>query len=156
MAEFKPRGLVVWTLGPLRCALRVGVVERVVPAMELTPLPHAPGSVSGIVNVQGRVIAVIDMRARFGLPERDLQLGDQMLLAHTARRWIGFFVDAVQGVVDEPDQAMVPASDIGAPMSSIASVVKLADGLILIQDLDRLLSSDEELDLDAALAEHES
>jgi len=34
-AEFKPRGLVVWTLGPLRCALRVGVVERVVPAMEL-------------------------------------------------------------------------------------------------------------------------
>ena len=146
MAEFKPRGLVVWTLGPLRCALRVGVVERVVPAMELTPLPHAPGSVSGIVNVQGRVIAVIDMRARFGLPERDLQLGDQMLLAHTARRWIGFFVDAVQGVVDEPDQAMVPAS----------GVVKLADGLILIQDLDRLLSGDEELDLDAALAEHES
>ena len=51
---------------------------------------------------------------------------------------------------------MVPASDIGAPMSSIAGVVKLADGLILIQDLNRLLSGDEELDLDAALAEHES
>jgi purine-binding chemotaxis protein CheW len=152
MAANEPRALVVWVLGTQRYALPVAVVERIVPAMEVTSLPDAPDPVCGVVNLQGRLVPVVDMRRRLGWPERELELSDQLVLARSARRWLGFFVDAVQGVIDPPPEARIGAETIAAEMGCIAGVVKLADGLILIHDLERLLSSEQQCQLDDALA----
>ena len=152
MAGYEPRGLVVWMLGTQRYALPVAVVERVVPAMEITSLPDAPDPVCGVVNLQGRLVPVLDMRGRLGWPARELQLSDQLVVARSTRRWLGFFVDAVQGVIDPPPEARISAETIDAEMGCIAGVAKLADGLLLIHDLERLLSSDQQRELDGALA----
>jgi len=152
MAANEPRGLVVWVLGPQRYALPVAVVERVVAAMEVTPLPDAPDPVCGVVNLQGRLLPVLNMRRRLGWPERELQLSDQLVVARSARRWLGFFVDAVEGVVDPPPDARIGAETLCAEIGSMAGVAKLADGLILIHDLERLLSSEQQRQLDDALA----
>jgi len=152
MAGNEPRGLVVWVLGTQRYALPVAAVERIVAAMEVTPLPDAPDLVCGVVNLQGRLVPVVNMRQRFGWPERELQLDDRLVVARTRRRWLGFFVDAVQGVIDPPPEMLVTAEALCAELGCIAGVAKLADGLILIHDLERLLSTDQQRQLDDALA----
>ena len=146
--------LALWLLGEQRFALPLDAVERVLPAIQVTPLPDAPELVRGIINVQGRVIPVVDMRRRFALPAREVLLSDQLVLARSARRWLSFFVDAVQGVIRHAADARVQSEAIVPGSGGIAGVVKLADGLILVHDLDRLLSLADEDVLDAALSMH--
>lgn len=148
-------GLVVWSLDMQRYALPYPVVQRVVRAVEITPLPDAPAVVSGIVNVQGRVIPVVNVRLRLRLPPRDTALTDLLVLARSARREMAFFADTVSGLADYPEEDVVLSDVIVPGMGCIAGVMKFADGMILIQDLDRLLSLDEEDSLDTALSRTE-
>ena len=73
--------LVVFFLNEQKYALYLPAVERVVSAIEVTPLPQAPDNVLGIINVMGKVITVVNIRKRFGLPEREIDLSDQFIIA---------------------------------------------------------------------------
>ena len=141
----------VFTLGDQRYALPLSAVERVVRVVEVTPLPQAPDIVLGVVNVQGRVIPVVNPRRRFRLPERDIALTDQLVIAHTTRRPVALVVDAVTGVLEYSGREAVGARDIVPGMEYVEGVVKLEDGLVLIHDLDRFLSLDEATALDRAI-----
>ncbi|MCG7849660.1 MAG: chemotaxis protein CheW [ANME-2 cluster archaeon] len=146
-----PDQLVVFTLDENRYALHLSAVERVVRMVEITPLPKAPGIVPGVVNLQGRVIPVINMRRRFHLPEREIELGDQLVIAHTPRRSVAVAADSVSSVVEYSKEKVVEAGKILPGMEYVEGVVKLEDGMILIHDLDTFLSLEEEKMLDNAL-----
>ena len=73
--------LVVFTMDEQRYALQLAAVERVVRMVEVTPLPQAPQIVLGVINAQGRIIPVVDIRRRFRLPARDIRLSDHLLIA---------------------------------------------------------------------------
>lgn len=136
--------LIVFTLDNWRYALPLPVVDRVVRMVAITPLPKAPDVVLGVVNIQGRVIPVINMRQRFHLPEREIALTDQLVVAHTARRPVALVADAVLDVIACPVQSLVAAGEVLPNIEYVEGVVKLADGLILIHDLDKFLSLEEE------------
>lgn len=91
------------------------------------------------------------MRRRFCLPEREITLTDQLIIAHTARRSVGLVADAVLDVIAYPAENLIAAEDIIPNIEYIEGVAKLADGLILIHDLDKFLSLEEENALDHAL-----
>jgi purine-binding chemotaxis protein CheW len=131
--------------------LQLAAVERVVRMVEVTPLPKAPQIVLGVINAQGRIIPVVDIRRRFRLPERDIRLSDHLLIARTARRTVALALDAVTGIVERSAQAVITAEEILPGLEYVEGVMKLGDGLILIHDLDTLLSLEEEQTLDAAL-----
>jgi purine-binding chemotaxis protein CheW len=83
-----------------RCyGLPLDAVDRVVRVVEITP-PKAPDIVLGVVNVQGRVIAVANVRKRFGFSEREPRLSDQLIVARTPRRPVALVVDAVSAVAE--------------------------------------------------------
>ncbi|MBI2214214.1 MAG: chemotaxis protein CheW, partial [Acidobacteria bacterium] len=92
--------VVVLVLDELRVGLPLSSVERVVRVVESTMLPGAPDVVRGVVNVQGHVIPVLDVRSRFRLPERAIAPSDLMVIAHTTRRTVALVVDSVTGVLD--------------------------------------------------------
>ena len=143
--------IVVFTLDDRRYGLALTAVERVVRAVDITPLPQAPDIVLGVVNVQGRVIPVINMRRRFCLPERETVLTDQLVIAHTARRPVALVADAMSGVRQYSDEDIVEAQSILTGTEYIEGVVKLNDGLVLIHNLDTFLSLEEETSLDQAM-----
>lgn len=146
-----PDSLLVITLDGRRYALPLPVVERVVRAVAITPLPNAPDIVLGVVNIRGRVIPVINMCRRFHLPEREIALTDQLVVAHTARRPVALVADAVLDVIACPAQNLIAAGEVLPNIEYVEGVVKLEDGLILIHDLDSFLSLEEENLLDCAL-----
>jgi len=80
-----------------------------------------------------------------------MALTDQIVIAHTARRPVAWWLDAVAGVLEYPEREAVAAQDILPDAGYVEGVVKLKDGLILIHNLDRFLSLDEEASLDRAL-----
>lgn len=150
-ARVKPNHFLVFTLGGGRYGLYLSAVHRVVRAVEITPLPQAPAIVLGVVNVQGRIIPVINLRRRFRLPERETVPTDQMVIAQTARRRVALIVDAVSDVLQCPEENIVEAATVLADVEYIEGLVKRNDGLILIHDLDKFLSIDEETSLGQAM-----
>src|ERR1700736_6338822 len=102
----------VFRLGDRRFALPLAVVEQVVRAVEVTPLPKAPPIVLGAINVHGRVLPVLDVRRRFLVPDREIGPDDWFLLAHTARRTVVLVVDESEGVVVRPQAETVGAAPI--------------------------------------------
>jgi len=143
--------LVAFSLDEQRYALALMTVERVIRAVEITPLPRAPEIVSGVINIQGRVVAVVNVRKRFRLRERDVAPSDQIIVARTPTRTVALVVDMANGVVECSEERFVSAAAVVPGMEYVTGVVKLDDGLILIHDLDRFLSLDEERSLDDAM-----
>ena len=135
--------LVIFHLDEGRYALRLSAVERVLRAVEVTPLPEAPEIVEGAINVQGLITPVINLRKRFDLPAQDLSLNDRFIIARTSRRIVALRVDSVSGVVEPSEQEIIPAEAV-LPDGHIEGVIKGKDGLILITHLDQFLSLEEE------------
>ena len=143
--------LVVFALEDQRYALHLSTVERIVRAVEMTPLPKAPEIVIGVINVQGRIIPVFNIRRRFHLPEREIELSDQLIIANTARRTVALVVDTVDGVIGRLSEEVTPADQVLPRIEYVEGIVKLENGLVLIHDLDKFLSIDEGTKLDEAL-----
>ncbi|MCX6652259.1 MAG: chemotaxis protein CheW [Methanomassiliicoccales archaeon] len=143
--------IVTFSLDEPRYALHLQVVQRIVRAVEILPLPKAPDIVSGVIDVQGQVIPVIDVRKRFRLPPREMDLDDRFIIALTSTRTVALVVDSVVGVRALAEGESVDADQIIPSLEYIRGVAQLDGGLVLIFDLDRFLSIDEERALDVAL-----
>ena len=145
--------LVVFRLDERRYALLLAAVERVVRAVDVTPLPKAPAIVLGAIDVHGRVLPVLNVRRRFLMPDRDISPADWFLVAQTARHTVVLVVDESDGVIERPRAEIIMSTRIVPGLEPFPGVVRLDDGLALIHDLERFLSLDEARALDDALGE---
>ena len=143
--------LVVFAVDAQRVAVALGVVQRVVRAVELTPLPQAHSLILGLLDCQGEIIPVFNMRRRLQLPEREVDPADQFIIARTARRTVALAVDEVREVRDCAAASVTAARDILPRWDGIEGVVEGEDGMLFIQDLDQFLSLEEEQTLETAL-----
>jgi len=146
--------LLAFALEGQKYALSLSSVEKVFRAVEITPLPKAPAIVLGIINVRGRVIPVVDIRKRFGFPEREIGVSDHLIVAQTPRRDVALVADRVDGVIEIDGREITRAEQILPNAQHVTGVVKLAGDLLLIHDLAGFLSLDEENALIKALKEN--
>jgi len=143
--------IVLFSLDEPRYALYLSSVESVIHAVEITPLPKAPEIVLGIINLHGAVIPVIDIRKRFNLPSHEISLDDQFIIAKTTKRTVAMVVDSVAGVSEIP-QSKITYADENLPYTAYLAGVAVFEGnLILINDLEKFLSLDEEKALENAI-----
>jgi len=124
-------------------------VDRVVPALAYTELPRAPEIVQGVIDVAGSIVPVIDFRKRFGLEQKAISIDDQLILAHNKKRPFALFCNQALGIkeVEElPNHSIVLVGE-----QLVKGVARLADGLVLIHDLNLFLTQNEDNTLDEAL-----
>jgi len=143
--------LLVFRLEAQGYALPLSAVERVVRAVEVTPLPKAPAIVLGVINVEGRILPVLNIRRRFGLPDKEIQPTDQFLIARTAQRTVVLVIGEARDVIERSASEIVGPARIVPGLEQIQGVIKLEDGLALIHDLEKFLSLDESRSLDEAM-----
>jgi purine-binding chemotaxis protein CheW len=142
----------VFLLDEQRYALRLSAVDRVVRMVCITPVSGAPDVLLGIVNLEGRVIPTVDVRQRFNLPKREISPSDRLIFARTERRYVALVADTVTGVIECFDDNLISAERILPGLRHVEGIIKFEDGLILIHNLDKFLSLEEEASVDLALA----
>ena len=152
LVEANERPLVVFSLDGQRHALPLVRVQRAIRVVAITPLPEAPAIVLGIIDLGGLVIPVIDIRKRFNYPPRDLRLSDHLMVATAGKRTVALLVDDTKGVIEAPPESYAPAGEILPRLELVDGAVKLEDGLILIHDLEQLLSLEEHKAIDRVLS----
>jgi purine-binding chemotaxis protein CheW len=143
--------IVLFSLEEPRYALYLSVVERVIRSVEITPLPKAPEIVLGVINMQGVVIPVIDIRKLFHLPTREIDLGDQFIIARTLKRLVALTVDSVNGVYDCEKYKVADAKETYPFANYLTGITVFENHIVLINDLEKFLSLDEQQTLDKAL-----
>lgn len=139
----RPDQIVIFTLDGQRFGIPLGVVEQVVRMVEITHLPAAPEFIQGVINVQGKILPVLDLRRRFGLPERPVELSDQLIIIRCAAHSFALMTDTACEVREFMEQMQTEAAEILPDLPFLAGVIKLPDGLILLQDPEMLLSPGE-------------
>lgn len=144
--------LLLFTLDGRSFAVRLGLVERVVAMAALSPLPGAPSVIAGLVNLGGRFLPVLDVRARLGMPARAPRLTDGLVIVHLARGDVALWVDHVDGTLRLPATALQPVAPLAGLDGWFDAVTALPDGPLFIHDADRFLSLEEAAALTAALA----
>ncbi len=122
-------------------ALPVEPVKEVLRVTEITRVPHAPNPVRGVTQLRGRVIPVVDLALRLGLPERQQDQGNRILVVGSKGRLIGLLVDRVHQVMQlDRNRVQAPPDDVMTSRSDfVTAVYHLADRLILMLDVDRVL-----------------
>lgn len=147
MELIKPTSMVLFTLDEQRYALDLEIVERIVRAAAITPLPKSPEIVLGILDLHGEIIPVLNMRRRFRLPERDIRTTDQFIIARTGNLTVALAVDSARGVMEGEKNALTVAGTVLAGTEYVAGVTRTDDGLVLIHDLETFLTPGEEQSL---------
>jgi len=134
----------VFGLEDQRYAMALGSVLKVIRAVEFTFLPEAPENLLGLINLGGEIIPVLDIRKRFHLPNREIDLNDRIIICKGAARTIAFVADVVEGVVEFAPEELDEAVHILPEMEDyIEGVGKLNDDTVLIYDLDTMFSIQE-------------
>lgn len=143
--------LVAFSLDGRRYALPLTRVVRSLRVVAITALPGAPPAVLGIIDLGGSLTPIIDLRLKFGHPPREVRLSDHLVVARTARRPVALLVDDTLGVIEADGDTIEATDGLVSGVELVSGAVKGPDGLVLIHDLDRLLSLDEDAAIDRAL-----
>ena len=95
-------------LGHERYAAETSHVQEVYPLKDLTPLPCTPAFVLGIVNLRGRIVAVLDLRRLFSLPDPNLPEKQRIILIQVGEMEFGLLADLIVGVSSLPRESLQP------------------------------------------------
>lgn len=137
--------LVTFSIGEEEFGVDILKVQEIIRTMEITKVPRAPEFVEGVINLRGKVIPIIDLRKRFGLESRDHDKHTRIIVIEINNMIVGFVVDSVSEVLRIPANTVEPPPPVVAGLESeyISGVGKLEDRLLILLDLDSLLSGEE-------------
>lgn len=139
------RMLMLFRLEGRRYALPLDAVDRVIRALAVTSVPETPRFVLGLVNLAGRLLPVISLRACLRMPDRPVRPEDQFLIARTSRLTLAVVVDEVEGLIAIDDSETVAVQD-ALPMekSHLNRLGRIGGDIVLICELEELLSSEDQ------------
>lgn len=128
--------LVTFEVASEEFAVDILAVHEINRMMELTRVPQAPREIEGVINLRGKIIPVMDLRKRFGLPHRERDEQTRIIVVEVSSRVIGFIVDRVRQVLPISRSIVEPAPDMVATIDSqfISGVGKLPDRLLILLD----------------------
>jgi len=133
--------LVTFNLGKEEYGVDIGCVQEIIRAADITPVPGAPVHVRGVINLRGKIIPVVDLRKRFGLPVFDAGDAQRIVVVELGEKRLGMLVDGVSQVIKVPSGVVeaIPEEATTVEESYIRGVGKLENRLIIILNLNRAL-----------------
>lgn len=138
--------LVSFKIGEEEFGVEILKVQEINRMLQITKVPNSPEFVDGVINLRGRVIPVIDLRIKLGLPKKEFTKNTRIVVVELSGRTVGFIVDEVSEVLRIPkDITEAPPEMVGSINSEfITSIGKLEDRLLILLNLEKILSGEEQ------------
>jgi purine-binding chemotaxis protein CheW len=143
--------LVSFKIGNEEFGVNILNVQEINKMTQITKVPNAPEFVEGVINLRGRVIPVINLRTRLKLEKKEPDKDTRIIVVDIEKNTVGFIVDGVSEVLRIPVSITEPPPEIVAGVDSefIKSVGKLEDRLLILIDLDKILTVSEKTKLNS-------
>jgi purine-binding chemotaxis protein CheW len=142
--------LACFRIGTEMYALDIMRIREIIRPQRLTPVPKAPPFIEGVINLRGAVVPVVDLRKRFEQPAAGPERRTRILICALAGKVIGLMVDEVAEVRRYTRQEIQPAPQFlrGRGSEFFLGVCRRDDQLVMLIDLEKILSSGERIDLE--------
>ena len=139
--------LLSFGLGKEEYGLNILAVREIIGLIDITPLPRTPEYVKGVINLRGKIIPVIELRTRFGMPsvqyteETCIIVVDVPAEGETESSLMGLVVDTVREVLDIPMSAIEPPPEFGCsiPMDYITGIGKVKGAVVVMLDTAKVM-----------------
>ncbi len=120
-------------------------VKEILGMTDITPVPNSLPFMRGVINLRGEVVPVVDMRLKFEMPEKEYDTFTVIIIVEVKKRLIGMIVDAVSDVASIPVEAIQQTPHFTSKIETdfISGIGQLNEQLIIILDVDRILTTDE-------------
>lgn len=133
-----------FSLGTEFYGLEIQYVTEIIKLQPITEVPEMPGYIRGIINLRGKIIPLMDVRARFKKPLIEYNDRTCVIVIDIQDISIGLIVDSVAEVLSIPDEEIVPPPDLNKGGNRyIKGIGKVEGEVKLLLDCERLLSDDE-------------
>lgn len=148
MADINNKFL-IFTINNEDYGVPISKIRQVIRYVKITPIHEASDFLKGVINLRGKIIPIIDMRAKFGIREKEYTDRTVFIIVDVLGTKeiynIGISVDAVQDVVDVPQENMEKTPDIGLKLKShyLEGIAKVGERMVMILNMDKILTSEE-------------
>ena len=136
--------LATFYVGEALCGMDILKVQEINKLMEMTKVPQAPDYVTGILNLRGQIVTVIDLGNKLGLTVTDLTDSSRNIIVNASNEYIGLLVSSISDVVAaNMEKVEKPPANIGGLQGAyFKGVFKTKDRLIGILDVDKVLAEE--------------
>jgi len=142
--------LVSFHVGSEEFGLEILRVQEIIRIRPLTRVPNSAAFVEGVINLRGKVLPIIALRRCFGLEDRRHDQQTRIVVVEVNGNVLGFIVDSVSEVLRIPVETIEPPPRLGrVERQYVSGVGKLDDRLLILLDLDRLMSDAEKAMVEA-------
>ena len=145
--------VVIFSLNGVLYGTDVHQVREIREVQHITPVPYAPVYIEGVTNLRGEVIPVLNLRRRFGVEEKETDGKNKvmMVIQGENKKAVGVVVDSVMEVMDISQNEIESTPDIltTADSDCVLGVAKRNEDLIILIDLQKILSRDVEITKEA-------
>lgn len=145
--------LVIFHLGAELFAADVFAVERVLRYTTPSSVPGVPHWIEGVMPYRDTVIPVVDMRHRIELADAPITADTRILVFTATGGWVAAIVDSVSEVAVVPSSSVTPPPALfhGLPAQFMRGIAKLGEQVVVVLDIDRVLSSMDRLEFERAV-----
>lgn len=129
--------------------LDISRIKEIIAPIGITHIPKTPDFVKGVINLRGSIIPVVDVRLKFGMEEREMDMNSAIIIYEVDKVSIGFIVDQVEDVLSIDDKHISEAPNFGANIdtSFIENVAEVDSEVIMLLNLERIFETEELLDI---------
>jgi purine-binding chemotaxis protein CheW len=134
-----------FTLGEDVFGISIRFVTEIIGVQSITRVPETPDFIKGIINLRGKIIPILDVRLKFGMPEAAYTERTCIIVTEANDMIVGLVVDKVDDVLTIPDEnlAAAPEGGLGFDVMYVEGVGNIGDDIFLLLNLERFLRPDE-------------
>ncbi len=136
--------LVSFNIAEEEFGINIMVVKEIIRMIDITRVPNTHNYVHGVINLRGKVVPIIDLRKRLGMPSKDISSETRIIVIELDSNMIGFIVDQVNEVININALITEESPKLSTNINSdfIKSIAKLKDRLLILLDLEKIIIED--------------
>lgn len=141
--------LIVFSLGGEEFGVKITRVQEIIRMKEITELPNSSEFMAGIINLRGDIISVIDLRNKFAVTQEETKK-TRIIIVEMGDQDVGLIVDSVSEVlrINSEDVEDAPDRIAGIKQDYLKGIGKIDERIIILLDLDKLLTAEEKIELE--------
>ncbi len=130
--------LMGFRLGNEEYAVDIMRIREITPVLEMTPIPRAPGYISGVVSLRGNITPIFDPKRKIGLPQTERTDRSRIIVLNRDEEQVGILVDAITGAASVALGGMEPPPAVirGRQADYISAVAREDDRMLIVMDID--------------------
>ncbi|MFN8358825.1 MAG: chemotaxis protein CheW [Candidatus Kapaibacterium sp.] len=136
---------VTFNLGDEEYAIEILRVQEIIRMIPITRVPNSPEFINGVINLRGKVIPVMDLGKRIGLPDKEKNNDNRIIVVEINHTIIGFIVDRVNIVLRVSKNIIENTPQLVGNLDTeyIKGIAKMEHNLLILLDLDKVMEPQE-------------